>query len=47
MSAFGVVSIAFASTGLVLLVTIFSKILVPGGDDLIEMLKDDLTHLAL
>ena len=46
MSASGVVSIAFAKTGLVLLCTISSEMLPPGRYDLIEMLKDDLTHLA-
>jgi hypothetical protein len=46
MSAFGVVSIAFAKTGLVLLCTTPSKMLVPCGDDRVEMLKNDLPHLA-
>jgi hypothetical protein len=46
ISASGVVSIAFAKTGLVLLCTISSETLPPCSDDLIEMLKDDLTHLA-
>jgi hypothetical protein len=46
MSASGVVSIAFAKTGFVLLSTIPSEMLPPGSNDLIEMLKDDLPHLA-
>jgi len=46
MSASGVASIALANTGLTLLSTISSKMLVPCGDDLIEMLKDYLAHLA-
>jgi hypothetical protein len=46
ISASGVVSIAFAKTGFVLLCTVSSKTLSSGGYDLIEMLKDDLTHLA-
>ena len=46
MSASGVVSIAFAKTGFVLLRTIPSEMLPPSGNDLIEMLKDYLPHLA-
>ena len=46
MSASGVVSIAFAKTGFVLLCTIFSEMLPPGSDDLIEVLEDNLAHLA-
>jgi hypothetical protein len=46
ISASGVVSIAFAKTGFVLLCTISSKLLPPGSYYLIEMLKDDLAHLA-
>ena len=42
MSASGVVSMAFANTGLVLLSTASSKMLAPCGDDLVEMLEDDL-----
>jgi hypothetical protein len=46
ISASGVVSIAFASTGFVLLCTIASEMLPPSGNDLIEMVKDYLTHFA-
>jgi hypothetical protein len=46
MSASGVVSIAFANTGFVLLSTIPSKMFPPGGNDLVEMLKDYLANLA-
>jgi hypothetical protein len=46
MSASGVVSIAFAKTGFVLLCTIPSEMLPPSKNDLIEMLKDYLPHLA-
>jgi hypothetical protein len=46
ISASGVVSIAFAKTGFVLLCTISSKLLPPGSYYLIEMLKDDLAHVA-
>src|ERR1017187_1048661 len=46
MSASGVVSIAFAKTGFVLLCTIPSEMLPPGHNDLIKMLEDDLAHLA-
>jgi hypothetical protein len=46
MSASGVVSIAFAKTGFVLLCTIPSETLPPGINDLIEMFEDYLTHLA-
>jgi len=46
MSASGVASIALANTGLTLLSTISSKMLVPCGDDLIEMLKDYLANLV-
>jgi len=41
MSASGLVSIAFAKTGLVLLCTISSEMLPPGNHDLVEMLEDD------
>ena len=46
MRASGVVSIAFAKTGLVLLCTVFSEMFPPGRDDLVEMLKDDLPVLV-
>jgi hypothetical protein len=46
MRASGVVSIAFAKTGFVLLGTIPSEMLLPSNNDLIEMLKDDLAYLA-
>jgi hypothetical protein len=46
MSAAGVVSIAFAKTGFVLLCTVPSELLAPGSHDLIEMRKDYLAHLA-
>ena len=46
MSARGVVSIAFANTGFVLLCTEPSEMLPPGGNDLIEVLEDYLAHLA-
>jgi hypothetical protein len=46
MSASGVVSIAFAKTGFVLLCTIPSEMLPSSENDLIEMLKDYLPHLA-
>ena len=46
MSASGVVSIAFAKTGFVLLCTIPSEMLPPSNNDLVEMLKDYLPHLA-
>jgi hypothetical protein len=46
MSASGVVSIAFAKTGFVLLCTISSEMLAPRGNDLIEVLKYYLAHLA-
>ena len=46
ISASGVVSIAFAKTGFVLLCTIFSEPLPPCGYYLIEMLTDDLADLA-
>jgi hypothetical protein len=46
MSASGVVSIAFAKTGFVLLRTIPSETFPPGNNDPIEMLKDYLAHLA-
>jgi hypothetical protein len=39
MSASGVVSIAFAKTGFVLIGKIPSKVLPPGRGDLIEVLK--------
>ncbi len=46
MSASDVVSMAFAKTGPVLLCTITSKMLPPRSNDLVEMLKDDLSYLA-
>jgi hypothetical protein len=46
MSASGVISIAFAKTGLTLLCTTSSKMFVPCGNDLIEMPKHYLAHLA-
>jgi hypothetical protein len=46
ISASGVVSIAFAKTGFVLLCTIPSETLPPCKNDLIEMRKDDLPYLA-
>jgi hypothetical protein len=46
MSASGVVSIAFAKIGFVLLCKVPSKMLTPCGNDLIEMLKNYLAHLA-
>ena len=46
MSASGVVSMAFARTGFVLLCTIPSQVFPPSSNDLIEMLKDYLAHLA-
>jgi hypothetical protein len=46
MSASGVASMAFANTGFVLLCKISSEMLPPGGNDLIEVLKDYLAHLA-
>src|ERR1017187_8197339 len=46
MSASGVVSIAFAKTGFVLLCTIPSETFPPRNNDLIEMLKDYLARLA-
>ena len=45
-SASGVVSIAFAKTGSVLLCTITSETLPPSDNDLIKMLEDYLAHLA-
>jgi hypothetical protein len=47
MSASGVVSIAFAKTGFVLLCTIPSEMFPPSKNELIEMFKDYLPHLAL
>ena len=44
MRASGVVSIAFAKTGFVLLCTIPSETLPPGSYHLVEMLKDYLAH---
>lgn len=44
--ASGVVSMAFANTGLVSLCTIFSKMFPPGGNDLVKVLEDDLADLA-
>jgi hypothetical protein len=41
-----VVSIALARTGFVLLSTISSKTLPPCSNDLIEVLEDNLAHLA-
>jgi hypothetical protein len=46
MSAAGVVLIALAKTGFVLLCTIPSELLTPSRNDLIEMFKDYLSHLA-
>jgi hypothetical protein len=46
MSAAGVVLIAFAKTGFVLLCTIPSELLTPSRNELIEMFKDYLSHLA-
>src|SRR5712692_3036991 len=46
MRASGVVSIAFAKTGLVSLCTSFSEMFPPRDYGLIEMLKDDLADLA-
>jgi hypothetical protein len=46
ISASGVVAIALASTGFILLSTMFSQVFPPRRHDLIEMLKDDLAHLA-
>jgi hypothetical protein len=46
ISASGVVSIAFAKTGFVLLCKIPSEMFPPCGKDLIEMLKNYLPHLA-
>jgi hypothetical protein len=46
MRASGVVSIAFAKTGLVLLCTISSETFPPSSYDPTEMLKYDLTDLA-
>jgi len=46
MSAAGVVRIAFARTGFVLASIISSKLLAPGENDLIEMLKNNLPHLT-
>src|SRR5579863_9926419 len=46
MSASGVVSIDFAKISFVLLSTISSEILSPFGNDLIEMLKDDLANFT-
>ena len=44
--ASGVVSMAFAKTGLVSLCTIFSEMFPPGDNDLVKMFKDDLANLA-
>ena len=46
MSASDVVRIALANTGFVLLCTIASKMLPPGFDDLVEVFKNYLAHLA-
>jgi len=46
MRASGVVSIAFAKMGLVLLCKVSSKMFTPSDNDLIEMLKNYLAHLA-
>jgi hypothetical protein len=46
ISASGVVSIAFAKTGFVLLCTIPSKVLPPRINDLLEVRKDYLSHFA-
>jgi hypothetical protein len=46
MSAPGVVSIAFAKTGFVLLCNVLSETLPPGGNDPIEMPEDYPAQLA-
>ena len=46
MSASGVVSIAFAKIGFVLLCTIPSKMLPPCINDLFEVREDYLSHFA-
>jgi hypothetical protein len=46
ISASGVVSIAFAKTGFVLLCTIPSKVLPPSVNDLFEVREDYLSHFA-
>jgi hypothetical protein len=46
MSASGVVSIALAKTGFVLLSKIPSEVLPPSRNDPIEMLEDDLAYIA-
>ena len=46
ISASGVVSIAFANIALVLLFTMSSKTSALCSDDLVEMLEDNLAHLA-
>jgi len=45
-SASGVVSMAFAKIGFVLLCTIPSKMFPPGNNELIEMFEDDLSHFT-
>ncbi len=37
---------AFAKTGCVSLCTVSSEMIPPGGDNLVEMLEDDLANLA-
>ena len=46
MSASGVVLIALAKTGLVLVCTIPSEMIPASNNELVEMLKDYLTDLA-
>jgi hypothetical protein len=46
MSASGVVSIAFARTGFVLLATVTSEMFSPASYELIEMFEDYLAYLA-
>src|ERR1022692_3894985 len=46
ISVSGVVSMAFAKTGFVLLCTMPSEASPPSNNDLVEMLKDDLAYLA-
>jgi hypothetical protein len=45
ISALGVVAIALANTGFILLSTVLSQVFPPSRHDLIEMLKNDLAHL--
>ena len=46
VSSSGVVAIALANTGFVLLSTMLSQVFAPGRHDLVKMLKDDLAHLS-